>query len=304
MKDETFGWADAREVPTTVRAFDDVLSECAKGRCVYRGMPSVEWQLSTTLDRELQKRSQRLASPSQPTDDYATQIDSELNMLNDFRDRALLVAGPREHALLSAIAKEPWPNPGIWSVMAIARHFGLPTRLLDWTHSPFVALFFACLSQPDDDGCVWWFNQVDFDSAVHESWNNWNVPLRQGPEVWFESNGQGYLGRALDKGRALEATAFSTGGAPWISKIHYGSITPRMDVQQGLVSACGRLGINHDAAIDDLAKRHVIRRGRIRISADYKQCLLDDLRRFNIHSESLAYPAVDVVASDVAAKWL
>ena len=79
----------------------------------YRGVPDASFDLSTSLQRNCGKLSKQL----------------ETHLLANFTKYMKI--------------EEPTIDESIWKAMIIGQHYGLPTRLLDWTHSVLVALHFA-----------------------------------------------------------------------------------------------------------------------------------------------------------------
>lgn len=92
---------------------------------VFRGMDRADQGLATGI--------QRLGGP------YA---QLERHLLRNFRKYA---------------HREALPGGSFWHRLTLAQHHGLPTRLLDWTYSPWVALHFATakLERFDREGAVW-----------------------------------------------------------------------------------------------------------------------------------------------------
>lgn len=121
-----------------------------RDRTVFRGQRCASWQLKPTLARfyERLKKANRLGSETRET--YAALARS---LQKRFRENVLVNQDlPRDIAA----------NDDLWQY---GQHHGLPTPLLDWSHSPYVALFFALVDASPMEAeakpeprCLWALN--------------------------------------------------------------------------------------------------------------------------------------------------
>ena len=111
-----------------------VLSQTTDKRWIWRGQGNYDWQLTTGLGRRLTEFDR---------DHSKNWIELENSTIGYFVDRVtgMLPELPDEHDLLA------------W--LALMQHYGAPTRLLDWSISPFIAVFFAYEHPTDSDSALY-----------------------------------------------------------------------------------------------------------------------------------------------------
>lgn len=119
-----------------VAGFIDYILETSRGRNpFYRGHSSRDYDLIPSLGRHTHFPDKTACGA-----DYLYQ--REIQSLEEFRGESVPFIADRNRTMLD--------------VMVLAQHHGVPTRLMDWTTNPLVALYFAVRSvKKSTDGVVY-----------------------------------------------------------------------------------------------------------------------------------------------------
>jgi len=184
--------------------------------------------------------------------------------------------------LLRNFRKYAYGAPGgdtIWHWLALGQHRGLPTRLLDWTYSPFVALHFATASLDlmATDGSVWAINFVEANRFLPRRLRR-ILSLEGSDTATIDMLGQ--IGSLGDFDRLART--------PFVVFLEPPSLDPRIVNQFALFSLMSR----PEATLNDWVARHPTLTKHIVIPAKLKWEIRDKLDQANIN-ERVLFPGLD-----------
>lgn len=223
--------------------------------CAYRGMNIESNKLATTL--------MRLAGDNQKI---------ERHLLRNFK----------KYAHNDMVDKD-----SLWHWLALAQHHGLPTRLLDWTYSPLVAMHFAtsCLDDFDKDGALW---AINFEEA-HAV-----LPPTLKKSLYHE--GANMFTTSILSGVVKDLTEFDQlEEDPFLLMLEPSSMNERIINQYALFSIMS----NSNATVDDWAIKHPNICQKIIIPSNLKWEIRDKLDQSNI-TERVLFPGLDGLTSWLA----
>lgn len=109
--------------------FQDVIESDLDGKSIFRGVSDVRYLLLPSIGRR--------------SDDWKYSNGLEQRIFQRFKREALPYCPPHLQVFDD------------WNWLALAQHHGVPTRLLDWSESPYVALYFACSGATDTEAGVY-----------------------------------------------------------------------------------------------------------------------------------------------------
>ena len=131
-------------------AKDGGLNNPVSSKFLYRGMSHKSWPLQPGIFRRI---SQQYEGWEPDTMRYLT-FSNEKRILQHFRQEA------------AAFAPQGQQENDLWWV-ELAQHYGVPTRLLDWSENPLVALYFACEDNSQkEDAVVWMLNRLNYNRHI------------------------------------------------------------------------------------------------------------------------------------------
>jgi len=139
--------------------------ETNRNRFLFRGQSQASHPIASTLERvgkgdisfyEYYQQVSSVLPLIQSMTGLSFNLEPIEKIKNWYRDFSN-VGG--EHKLLSV------------ELLAFMRHHGFPSPLIDWSRSPYVALYFACSNEREKDGALWTYQEFVYDGKSVTNWH-------------------------------------------------------------------------------------------------------------------------------------
>jgi hypothetical protein len=175
------------------------------------------------------------------------------------------------------------PVDSVWNWLALAKHHSLPTRLLDWSYSPYVGLHFVTASPAHfgEDGALWMVDYVQARAHLPK-------PLRNALE---QEGGNAFTAETLGEA-APTLRDFDRLGDDFVAFFEPPSLDERIVNQYGLFS----LMPDPTARLDHWLAQHPELVRRIVVPAELKWEIRDKLDQANV-TERVLFPGLDGLAT-------
>ena len=217
----------------------------------YRGERDERWPLYSSLSRYLQAFG--VAPAAWPL--------QEARILRVFKRKA--------HQFLE---KPPDPDDDFqW--LALMQHHGAPTRLIDFTWSPYVAAFFA-LERTIADGVIWALNPARIDSSRALRHSRMDPRVKGNFERYFLKGNQRFI---------------------WLGEPH--TMNRRLIAQSGTFAAPGVLDVPVEEIIADSGQENIL--AKFTLPNAMRETGMRELYRMNITYATL-FPDLDGLAKSLA----
>jgi hypothetical protein len=240
-RDQLSGWGDFVELVERLN-----FNEQGSANWYIRGQSNEEWPLQPSLLRHLGEVAVERA------------LGIEFGATRRFMSQYHL------HAPTDGVEKSKWGPIAWWMLM---QHYSGPTRLLDWTLSPYVALYFAVDQYPESDGAVWFFPSAALETITANRYGK----LEHSSQEQLES-------RDVKAVYPIEATQHSKRSAS----------------QQAVFTVCTHVLADHGQVISEafVGQEDRYPLNKVIVPAGVKNQFLSKLRTMNITAGSL-FPGLD-----------
>jgi hypothetical protein len=154
--------------------FDNVITNMTeqgrllKDTFLFRGQSDKTWELEPSLYRIFKQYLGYFLPPYMAV---------ELQSVENFKVMA-------SQYILENLIPDDEDLVGWWHLM---QHYRVPTRLLDWTRSPYVAAYFAVFENLDKDGAIWVVNYSRLEESVEAWLKSNNIPTKE-TDSWYVKN--------------------------------------------------------------------------------------------------------------------